>query len=76
MVSREKSEIVASGKGYVTMRLLTLVQVASMLGISYTTAHKIRHRLPGSVWLGTRRRWREGEIARLIEGASPDGSVV
>ena len=54
-------------KGY-QMRLLTLVDVARVLGVSYTTANKIKNTLPGAVWLGTRRRWREAEIARYVEG--------
>jgi predicted DNA-binding transcriptional regulator AlpA len=50
------------------MRLLTLVEVARLLGICYSTAHKIRRDLPGVVWLGSRRRWREDDIKRFIDG--------
>ena len=49
------------------MKLLTLVEVARALGICYTTAHKLRDTLPGAVWLGNRRRWRESAIAEFVE---------
>jgi predicted DNA-binding transcriptional regulator AlpA len=50
------------------MRLMTLVEVARVLGVSYSTALKIKNTLPGGVWLGTRRRWREADIASYVTG--------
>jgi predicted DNA-binding transcriptional regulator AlpA len=55
-------------KGVEDMRLLTLVDVARALGVSYTTANKIKGTLPGCVQLGTRRRWRESDIAQFAGG--------
>jgi predicted DNA-binding transcriptional regulator AlpA len=47
------------------MRLLTLMDVARTLGVSYSTAQKIKGNLPGGLWIGTRRRWRERDIAEF-----------
>lgn len=48
------------------MKLLTLTQVAHLLGISVSTAHKISPELPGAVALGKRIKFRLEAIEQFV----------
>jgi len=49
------------------MKLLTLTQVAQMLGISDATARKISPELPGAVVLGKRTRYQESAVIEFVQ---------
>lgn len=49
------------------MKLLTLTQVAQMLGISDATARKISPELPGAVVLGRRTRYQEAAVIAFVQ---------
>ena len=54
------------------MKLLTLTQVAQMLGISDRTARKISADLPGAVVLGKRTRYQESAAVAFVQaGGGP-----
>ena len=49
------------------MKLLTLTQVAQLLGISDSTARKIAPELPGAVVLGRRTRYQESAVIAFVQ---------
>ena len=58
----------------ITPLLLTVKQVAKLLGISERHAYKLdaSGRLPRSIKLGKSVRWRREELERWVEAGSPD----
>ena len=58
----------------ITPLLLTVKQVAELLGISERHAYKLdaSGRLPRSIKLGKSVRWRREELERWVDAGSPD----
>ena len=57
------------------MKLLTLSQVAQLLGISDATARKISAELPGAVVLGKRTRYQEAAVIAFVQAGGCGSKV-